>query len=269
MYKQDDQLIDFERDGLTVTQAPERSGYTPISGARIWWALHGERGPCVILLHGGLGHSGNWANQITPLLDAGYRVLLIDTRGHGHSTRDVRPLNYQLLSCDVLAVCDGLGLERFAVIGWSDGACIGLELCRSHPLRIAGLLFFACNIDPSGAKPFELTPEIERCFSRHGKDYARLSETPEDFQGLVDIVSTMQRSEPNLSAQDLAAILTPVTVVQAEHDEFIKPEHAEYLARALGEGALMRLPGVSHFAPIQRPYVFNAAALAFLKNLEL
>lgn len=267
MYRQDDRLIDFERDGLAVARTPERTSVTAVDGARIWWALHGQRGPCAVLLHGGLGHSGNWANQIEPLLDAGYRLLLIDTRGHGRSTRDERPFSYRLLSQDVIAVCDELKIDRFAVIGWSDGACIGLELCRSHPRRVAGLFFFACNVDPSGARPFAATPEIERCFFRHGKDYEQLSETPENFQEFVDAVSAMQQSEPNLKAQDLAVIRTPVTVAQAEHDEFIAAEHAEYLAHALPNGKLARLPGVSHFAPIQRPHVFNAAALACLKSL--
>ncbi|WP_137153807.1 alpha/beta hydrolase [Rhizobium sp. FKL33] len=268
MYRQDDQLIDFERDGLAVARTPEKTGVTAVDGARIWWALHGERGPCAFLLHGGLGHSGNWANQIEPLLEAGYRLLLIDTRGHGRSTRDGRPFSYRLLGQDVIAVCDELEVERFAVIGWSDGACTGLELCRSHPGRVAGLFFFACNVDPFGVMPFKLTPVIERCLSRNRNDYALLSETPEAFQEFADAVSLMQRNEPNLSAQDLETIRTPVAVAQAEFDEFIAPEHAEYLAHALPNGRLARLPGVSHFAPIQRPHVFNAAALAFLKSLK-
>ena len=40
----------------------------------------------------------------------------------------------------------------------------------------------------------------------------------------------MQRDQPNYSAADLASITVPVTVAQAENDEFIKPEHAEYIA---------------------------------------
>ncbi len=56
----------------------------------------------------------------------------------------------------------------------------------------------------------------------------------------------------------------PVAIVQSEHDEFIKPEHAEYLARSIPGAELIILPGVSHFAPLQRPEQFNAAMLAFV-----
>jgi pimeloyl-ACP methyl ester carboxylesterase len=74
----------------------------------------------------------------------------------------------------------------------------------------------------------------------------------------------MQRTQPNYSARDLAQIHVPVAIVQSEHDEFIKREHAEYLARSIPTTEYVFLPGVSHFAPLQRPDQFNSAMLAFL-----
>ena len=139
---------------------------------------------------------------------AGYQVVVIDSRGHGRSTRDDRPYSYELLGSDVLAVLDAVGVRRAAIVGWSDGACIGLILARQVPERIAGVLFFACNMDPSGVLPFVLTPVIERCFSRHQKDYAALSATPGEFQSFVDAVGLMQRTQPNYTAADLAEIVS-------------------------------------------------------------
>jgi pimeloyl-ACP methyl ester carboxylesterase len=76
----------------------------------------------------------------------------------------------------------------------------------------------------------------------------------------------MMKSEPNCSAEELSRIHVPVAIVQSEHDEFIKPKHAEYLARTIPNATLVPLPGVSHFAPLQRPEQFNAAILAFLSR---
>lgn len=59
-------------------------------------------------------------------MKSGYRVVLIDSRGHGGSTRDSRPFRYELMASDVLAVMDALRLEKAAVAGWSDGACTAL-----------------------------------------------------------------------------------------------------------------------------------------------
>ena len=77
----------------------------------------------------------------------------------------------------------------------------------------------------------------------------------------------MQKTEPNYSARDLADIHVPVTIVQSEHDEFIKPDHAEYLTRSIPGAELVFLPGVSHFAPLQRPEQFNTAMRAFLRKV--
>jgi pimeloyl-ACP methyl ester carboxylesterase len=119
-------------------------------------------------------------------------------------------------------------------------------------------------MDPSGTKEFEFTPTIGHCISRHMKDYAQLSSTPELFNEFSESVGLMQRTQPNYSVNDLAQIRVPVTIVYSEHDEFIKREHAEYLARNIPNAEFVNLPGVSHFAPIQRPELFNSAILAFL-----
>jgi pimeloyl-ACP methyl ester carboxylesterase len=121
-------------------------------------------------------------------------------------------------------------------------------------------------MDPSGVKPFEATSTVNRCFARHAKDYAAFSATPDRFQEFVAAVSLMMQTQPNYSVQDLAAIRVPVQIVQSEHDEFIKREHAEYLARSIPNATLMVLPGVSHFAPLQRPAQFNTAMLEFLRR---
>jgi pimeloyl-ACP methyl ester carboxylesterase len=262
MEVRDDDLSRFEAEGATSLPVTEDQGYISNEGARIWYATYGS-GPVVILLHGGLGHSGNWGYQVPALVSNGYCVVLIDSRGHGRSTRDARPFSYELMASDVLAVMDGLDLKRAGLVGWSDGACTALVLAAKAPARVAGVFFFACNMDPSGVKPFEATPTLNRCFARHAKDYAQLSATPEHFKDFVEDVSLMQRTQPNYSAQDLARISVPVLIVQSEHDEFIRREHAEYLAKAIPGAGFAVLSEVSHFAPLQRPEQFNIAILEF------
>ena len=258
----DDDLRKFEADGAAPLPVTNDQGYVEHEGARIWYAAYGSGSP-LILLHGGLGHSGNWGYQVPALVGSGYRAVLIDSRGHGRSTRDARPFSYELMASDVLAVMDALHLEKAGLVGWSDGACTALILAAKAPSRITGVFFFACNMHPSGDKVVEASPTLNRCFGRHAKDYAQLSDTPERFKDFVADVTLMQQTEPNYSAHDLAKIAVPVVIVQSEHDEFIKREHAEYLARAIPDAELVVLNGVSHFAPLQRPEQFNTAMLEF------
>ena len=238
-------------------------------GARIWSASSGE-GPPILLLHGGLGHSGNWGHQVAALVSAGRRVLVIDTRGHGRSTRDTQAYSYELLAWDAAAVLDAWELAGVPILGWSDGACTALVLAMRQPARVTGVFYLACNMDPTGTRDVDFTkPAIGRCFARHQKDYAEMSPTPDDFKAFSQAVDEMMKTQPNFTAADLGKIAVPVAIAQSEDDEFIRFEHAQYLAGAIPGAELVRLEGVSHFAPLQRPEYFTETVLAFLRRRGL
>jgi pimeloyl-ACP methyl ester carboxylesterase len=152
----------------------------------------------VILLHGGFGHSGNWGFQVLALVRNGYHVILLDSRGHGRSTRDSRPFTYELMASDVLAVIDALLVEKAGLVGWSDGACTGLILAAKVPARAAGVFFFGCNMDPSGVKQItEPNPILDRCLAR--------------LRPRRSLGSNAPNSSPALSARDrLAACLRTI-----------------------------------------------------------
>ncbi len=262
----DDDLIDFDANGLTIPPGAAE-GRVDNDGASIWFADCGGEGPAVLMLHGGLGHSGNFGKQIPALREAGYRVIAIDSRGHGHSSRDGKPYSYELMAADTRAVMDRLAVGKAAIVGWSDGADIGLVMAHDTPERVAGVFFLACNVDQSGTKPFVMTDTLGHCISRHQKDYAALSPTPGDFEAFSGALNVMQHSQPNYTAADLAAIHVPVLVALGEHDEFIKREHGDYIAANIPGAEFVSLPEVSHFAPIQRPEAFNAVVLSFLAKV--
>jgi len=240
------------------------SGYAPHDGARIFWRSFGVGAP-VILLHGGLANGEYWGNQVPALVRDHHRVILIDSRGHGRSTRDDRPYTYELMASDVVAVMDALGVKRAAVAGWSDGAIIALVMALKYPDRLTRAFAFAANMDPSGVKSdTETNPTFARFERQCGGDYRRLSATPADYAGFQAAIERMWDREPNYSAADLAKITTPVAIVDGDHDEAIKREHTAYLARSIPGAKLIILPGLSHFAMLQDPAVFNAAMLGFL-----
>ena len=131
----------------TLPQAA-RSGYAPVNRIKIWFAVFGG-GPPIILLHGGLANSNYWGNLV-PALIKKYRVVVMDSRGHGRSTRDDQPFGYELMSSDVIGLMDYLDIREAAIVGWSDGAILGLEIAIHHPERLTKLFAFAANSDPSG-----------------------------------------------------------------------------------------------------------------------
>ena len=188
----------------------------------------------MVLLHGGLANQRYWGDQVPALIQAHYRVVLIDSRGHGRSSRDWRPYTYELMASDVVAVMNVLHLRKAAVVGWSDGAIIGLVMALKHPDRVTRVFAFAANMDPSGVKDdVETNPNFGRFEQRAASEYASLSPTPTDFIDFQAAIERMWAKEPNYTAADLAKIAAPVAIVDGDHDEAIKREHTEYLARSI------------------------------------
>jgi len=154
------------------------------------------------------------------------------------------------------------------LVGWSDGACTALELARTDPAGLRGVVFFACNVDPSGTLEFRMTNAIQNCVTRHELDFCRMTPTHEKFADLQPKLAPMQTNEPNYRLDDLANISVPVAVLQAENDEFIRREHALYLANALPTATYELLEGVSHFAPIKNPERLNESLLRFSDRFD-
>ena len=240
-------------------------GHVEREGARIWYGVAG-RGPPVVMLHGGLGASDHWGAEARALIDDHHQVILIDSRGHGRSTRDPHPLTYVKMAADVLAVMDAVGVKRADIVGWSDGAIIGLVLAMQHPERLDAVYAFGANMDLKGFNPAAaLSPALPQADKALRKLYARTSPTPGEYDNFFRWVLTMQATQPTYSAADLAAIHGQrIAIADAEHEEFILRAHTDYLARTIPGAKLVILPGVSHFAALQAPEVFSRSVIGFL-----
>jgi len=251
---------------LPPTPAPipaARSGNANINGISIYYAVYGQ-GPPVILLHGGLANADYWGNQIKALMPS-RTVIVMDSRGHGRSTRDARPYGYDLMADDVVGLLDFLNVPKADVVGWSDGGILGLDLAIRHKDRVGRVFAFAANTVPSGVKDdVEKNPTFAAFIKRAGEEYRSHSSTPGEYDAFVEQISKMWASEPNWTDAQLQAITAPVLVVDGDHDEAIKREHTEYIAATVPHAGLLILPNASHFAFLQDPELFNFAILHFL-----
>ncbi len=259
-------LADAPWQTLPPTPPPvagERTGHAKVNGISLYYATIGQ-GPPVVLLHGGLANSDYWGHQVTALAPH-HTVILVDSRGHGRSARDTRPYGYDLMADDVVALLDTLHIAKADVVGWSDGAILGLDLAIRHPDRVGRIFAFAANTVTSGVQEgVEKNPTFARYIERAGHEYTRLSATPKDYDAFVAQISKMWETEPNWTDAQLKSIRSPVLVVDGDHDEAIKRAHTEYIAATIPGAGLLILPNTSHFAFLQDPALFNAALLHFL-----
>jgi pimeloyl-ACP methyl ester carboxylesterase len=245
---------------------PERSGRAPIDGVRIWYALFGHGTP-VILVHGGLANADYWGIQVRAL-EARYRVIVMDSRCQGRSSCDARPLGYRLMARDVLGLMDYLGVRKAALVGWSDGAIVGLEIAIHHPQRISGLFAFAANSSPAGARDVSGSPVFQAYIARARGEYERLSPGRGKYSVLLERITRMWATQPHLTAGQLRGITVPTWIVDADHDEAIRRSDTLFLADEIPRSGLLILPQVSHFAFLQDPAQFDWELLHFIRRLH-
>jgi pimeloyl-ACP methyl ester carboxylesterase len=253
---------------LTLPPTPRlpsatRSGYASVNGTSIFYAQFGQGAP-VLLLHGGLANSNYWGFQVEELAKI-YAVTVMDTRGHGRSPVMSRSFGYRQFAEDVAALLDQLGIDRAAIIGWSDGAITGLELAMAKPERVSKLFAFGANktvdgLKPAGSRSRTFATFVERCKA----EYPHLSPHPERWPQLTEGLRAMWRSEPSFSKQRLATIKAPTAIADGEYDEIIKREQTEQMSRDVPGAKLVLQSGASHFAMLQSPADFNRIVIEFL-----
>lgn len=243
---------------------PKVAGLVRLGDAQIWRAEFGAGEP-VLFLHGGMASSNYWGHQIADVA-AQRRAIVMDTRGHGRSTLGSKPLSYRLMADDVLGLLDALNIERAAIVGWSDGAIVGLDIAMRRPERLSRLFAFGANFNLRGLWPEgPRTPTFLQYAERCRNEYAAQSPVPANWPKLLAGLQRMWSSSPTWTAQQLARIRTPSVVAGAEYDEIIRQEHTAEMASAIPGARLALIPGVSHFAMLQDPGRFNAELAAFLR----
>lgn len=243
--------------------APGKQGLAEVNGIKLYFASYGSGEP-LILLHGGAGHGDHWSSQVMAFDDT-FQVIVIDSRGHGRSTRGDKPITYELMADDVIALMDQLKLEKAAIVGWSDGGAIALDLAIRHPERVSKLVAYGTNFDLKGTQK-GTGPALGAYFARCSTEYAKLSPTPGDYKGLMAALRPMWRTLPNYTSAQLASIKVPTLVLDGDRDEIIRQDHLKELSRLITGSRLVFLPNSSHFALFQQPAAFNAAVLDFLSE---
>jgi pimeloyl-ACP methyl ester carboxylesterase len=235
-------------------------------GADLHVGTHGPAdGPPVLLLHGGIGSADDWADQVPALVEAGYRVVAMDCRARGRSTWGDTPLSFELMTADALAVLDELGIAQVDLVGWSDGAIIGLEMAIRHRERLRNLVLYGglARADGAVAEPV-MTPAFEAAWAGLSADQLRLSPQPERFDELQQTLFALYAVAPNFPDDDLRGITTPTLVLDGAEEELILPGEPERMAALIPGAELVIMPGTGHFAPFEQPDAFNRILLEFL-----
>jgi pimeloyl-ACP methyl ester carboxylesterase len=246
------------------------AAYVDAGGVHTWYELLGpDDAPPVLLLHGGLSSSDDWGAQ-TPVLAEHHRVILADRRGHGRTPDVDGPITYAGMAADTVAFVEALGVGPVAMVGWSDGALVGLGVARTRPDLVRKLVMIGQYVHPDGCRPWfaelaaAMTPETFPAMFRD--DYAERSpDGPEHYPVIFAKLAHLWRTEPDIPVADLVDVAVP-TLVLAGDDDLVTVEHAAAIAEAIPDAQLAIVPGASHTSPIEKPDVVNRLLLDFLAD---
>lgn len=244
-----------------------------VGDADIYYEIQGNlNGPSLVFLHGGFEHIETF-NTITDYFAKDYRLIGIDSRGHGRSTLGNTPLSYQQLQKDVSAVLSYLELDHFSLIGHSDGGITGLRLAATNAFKIDRLVTIGAHwtlkVDDPTRKIYEgVTPEAWRdMFPEECETYEQLNPKPE-FVKLINALVTMwlDNSEQGYPQETVREIKVPLLVMRGDDDQLVSRENAVELANRVNGAIFSNIPFADHVAHVDQPEWVTSMVNVFLNK---
>ena len=212
-------------------------------------------GEPLILLHGNGEDSSYFEHQVEPF-SRYFRVIAIDTRGHGQTPRGEAPFTIRQFAEDLLGFLDAQDIGKANILGFSDGGNIAMVFALMHPERVNKLILNGANLDASGVKrsiqiPIEIGYRIARLFANKSPEARKNAE----MLGLMV-------NDPNVKPEELSRIQAPTLVIAGAKD-MIKESHTRLIAAHIPGSELVIIPG-NHFIANTAQEAFNRTVLQFL-----
>ena len=216
-------------------------------------------GPAIILLHGNGEDRSIFIAQV-PALAAQFRVITVDTRGHGQSPRGDAPFTLKQFAEDLLHLLDELAIDRADILGFSDGGNIALLFALRWPERVRRLIISGANLYPSGMRrdvylgimKGYLISRVKGFLDQKERSRARLF--------------ALMAFQPHIRPDALRRLTIPVLVMAGTQD-IVQDAHTRRIAAELPNARLAVLPG-GHALLTEAPEAFNRTVLQFLQETE-
>lgn len=209
----------------------------------------------LILLHGNGENNEYFVNQIEYFSKA-YRVIALDTRGHGKTKRGEAEFSIAQFADDLKLFLDRLSIDRAIILGFSDGGNIALLFALKYPEYVEKLILNAANLYPTGQKNTMFMAvwigyEIYRILALLNFKYEAKKE-----------LFSLMTHHPHVDPKELSRLLMPVLVIAGTND-VIKKKHTQLIYNSLPKGKLVILEG-DHFIANKKWKQFNEAIEQFL-----
>jgi pimeloyl-ACP methyl ester carboxylesterase len=238
-----------------------RGGYAEVNGLNMYYEIHGTGQPLVVL-HGAY-MTIDAMGEVVPSLAETRQVIAVELQGHGRTADLDRPITYEQMADDTVALLRHLGIEQVDVFGYSMGGGVALQVAIRHPEVVRKLVVASASYTSDGMHPelLEMIPSITPEFfagSPIEEEYLRTAPKPDDFPNLVAKLKRLDMEPFTWPPEDIRGIAAPTLLIIGDSD-IISLEHAVELFGLLGgvmgdlaglpKSQLAVLPGTTHFVP--------------------
>ncbi len=224
----------------------------------LYYQEKGNKEP-FILLHGNGQDGSYFINQMDYFSDR-YRVIALDTRGHGKSPRGTAPFTIEQFSCDLYDFMEEHEILKAVILGFSDGANIAMKFAMKYPDRVKALILNGGNLNPGGVKITTQLP-IEIGYRIAGRFASKSHEAKKNAELLGLMVN-----DPNIEPDELSKITAPTLVICGSKD-MIRESHTKEIAKNIPNAKLSIIKG-NHFIANKRYVTFNREVEDFLQTIR-
>ena len=223
-----------------------------LDSAEIYFEVHGDRSaPPLVFLHGGLGTMRDF-NGILPLLKPHFRLIGIDSRGHGKSTLGTAAMSYERLQLDACSVLKHLGVERYSVMGFSDGGITALRMAAAAGSKMDRLVAIGADMRPPDNPVRDILGGVTaRSWTEKFPDTVQLYQSVNprpDFAALIEAVVPMwlDSSASGYPGGSVSQIQCGLLVVRGDEDTLVSRASAFELAQQAPGAKLLNIPFAGH-----------------------
>jgi pimeloyl-ACP methyl ester carboxylesterase len=258
---------------VTVEHFDHQSGdHLALDSAKIYFEVHGDStDPPLLFLHGGLGTLKDF-KDVLPRLAKRFRVIGMDSRGHGRSTLGTAAMSYQRLALDAAGVLRHLGVERCSVLGFSDGGITALRVAAQPDARVDRLVAIGTDKmlkpdDPVRKLLAGVTAESwTKKFPETVALYQALNPEP-DFKALVDAVVPMwlDDSPSGYPGDCVRQISCPLLAIRGDEDPLVSRASVFELVEQVQGAKLLNIPFAGHEAHKDQAGAVMASVNRFLE----
>jgi pimeloyl-ACP methyl ester carboxylesterase len=208
--------------GSTAAAQTPKTGYAPVNGLKMYYEIHGQGDP-VVLLHGAfMTITNNWTEMIAQLSKT-RQVIAVEMQGHGRTADINRDFSSENLADDIAAVLDYLKIKQADVLGYSMGGGVAMQLAIRHPERVRKVVSISAVFRSDGPvkEAIEVFPRLEAGMFKGSPietEYKKLSPTPDQFETFVKRVVQMAIKPYDFGAEKLKATTAPVLFIHGDAD---------------------------------------------------